>query len=443
MSQTVAAPSAPARTRSDSETRLAGMLVSFEEPGPLMGAAARMKEAGYTRWDVHTPYPIHGLDTAMGVRPTILPWIVFVAGLTGALSGIFLQYWTNATDARNFTFLPTNLQGYDYLISGKPFYSFPANIPVIFELTVLFSALAAVFGMLALNGLPTFHRSLFRSRAFQRVTDDHFFVSVDASDPIFDESTTGGLLAELGGSDVMRVEEPVVQPGMPRWLMAAGVIFACVTLIPLVVIAKARVSKSTEPRIHIWQDMDNQPRYKGQMQNAAFADERAMRPTVVGTVARGDLDALGTDRHRLEGLVDDQWATVFPESLRVTSAFMERGRRQFGIFCAPCHGLDGRGNGAVPARNPDGGREGWAGWVQPTSLHDQSVRDRAVGHLFNSITNGIRTMPPYRDQIEPDDRWAIVAYIRALQKASQADWNEVPAAARQELERRSGKRGND
>ncbi len=174
--------------------RLWGYLVEFDAPAALLAAARRVRDAGYTRWDAYTPFPVHGLNDAMGLRPTRLPWLVFGAGLAGALVGLGLQYFTNAFD-------------YKMLISGKPFFSLPANIPVIFELTILFAAVTAFAGMIVLNGLPAWYHALFSRRAFRRTTADRFFISVEADDPKFDVTETKAFLAALGGGAVETVED--------------------------------------------------------------------------------------------------------------------------------------------------------------------------------------------------------------------------------------------
>jgi hypothetical protein len=179
---------------SPEQRTLFGYLVAFDKVDELLKGARAVRDAGYTRWDAHTPFVIHGLDAAMGVKKTILPYIVFGAGLTGTTAGILLQWWTNAVD-------------YPFLISGKPLFSLPANIPVAFETTILFAAVSALVGMLALNGLPRLSHPLFASRAFKRVTDDTFFISVEASDPLFDRDGTRRLLEQISGRQVEEIEE--------------------------------------------------------------------------------------------------------------------------------------------------------------------------------------------------------------------------------------------
>ncbi|HRK30777.1 MAG TPA: DUF3341 domain-containing protein, partial [Tepidisphaeraceae bacterium] len=163
--------------------QVAAVMAEFENVDDVMHAARTVRDAGFTRWDVHSPFPIHGIDGAMGIKMTVLPWLVLCGGLTGLLGGLALTWWTNASK------IPTpfmaNLQGYQFLISGKPVWSLAANIPVMFETTVLLSALTAVFGMLILNRLPMHYNPLFKSERFHRVTDDRFFVVIDSRDPKF------------------------------------------------------------------------------------------------------------------------------------------------------------------------------------------------------------------------------------------------------------------
>lgn len=176
------------------EVRAAGVLAEFDDEHQLLKAAAGMRDSGYSLWDCHTPYPVHGMDGAMGIRPTILPWLVLGAGLSGVLLATLMQWWMNAVD-------------YPFLISGKPMWSLPANVPIIFEVMVLLSGITAFSAMLALNGLPRFYRPIFRSERFRRVTDDKFFVWVDQRDSRFAQAEAR--LKELGAGYVETVREEV------------------------------------------------------------------------------------------------------------------------------------------------------------------------------------------------------------------------------------------
>ncbi|OPZ09346.1 MAG: hypothetical protein BWZ10_02565 [candidate division BRC1 bacterium ADurb.BinA364] len=170
-----------------------GILIEFESPAALKAAAARVRDAGYSRWDSHTPYPVHGLDEAMGLRRTILPLICFAGGLAGAALALGMQGWMNAVD-------------YPFMISGKPPFKLPAFIPILFELTVLLAAFAAFFGMLALNNLPLHSHPVFRSARFARASADRFFISIEAADPAFDLERTRVFAESLGGAAVEILE---------------------------------------------------------------------------------------------------------------------------------------------------------------------------------------------------------------------------------------------
>lgn len=177
----------------------------------------------------------------------------------------------------------------------------------------------------------------------------------------------------------------------------------------------------TKPPIEIFPDMDRQPRYKPQSESAFFADGRTDRPLPARVVARGDLRA---DRHLAEGRdAAGEFARGFPESLTVDYTFLARGRENYNIYCGPCHGGAGDGRGIVTAY----------GWGTPVSLHSDLYRQMSEGELFHVITYGRNTMYPYADKLVPELRWAVVAYVRALQRAQHAQLSDVPAAHRAQL----------
>ncbi len=188
------------------QTRLVGLIAEFDSVDTVTGAAERCRDLGFKKWDVHSPFPIHGIDHAMGTPFTCLPWIVLVCGLTGMATGLVLTIFTMGTDAG----IPSPwgpIRGYPFLISGKPLVSLPAFIPVIFELTILFSAFGTVFGMFMLNKLPMLYNPKFKVSNFARATSDRFFISVDARDEKFDVEQTASLLKELGALSVDKVED--------------------------------------------------------------------------------------------------------------------------------------------------------------------------------------------------------------------------------------------
>ncbi len=401
-----------------------GVVAYFDDVDSVMTAARKIRDAGYKKWDTYAPFPVHGIDGAMGTKPTILPWIVLGMGLLGLTTGLVLQWWTNAHE-------------YVFLISGKPDWSLLANIPVTFELTILFAAYTAFFAMLGLNGLPRLSNPLHKLEKFRRITQDRFAICVQAADPNFDASRIRTLLGAQS-SDIEDCPADPSRAALPIWFHGIGVLMACLTFIPLAIAFKGRFATSEKPRYHVWPDMDWQRKAKTQSAWADFGDGRAMRLPVEGTVARGELRAddelyvgVAQGAPRPDPILYDagtmgpkdgqpqlQWLQSFPSATAVDEAFLERGRQRFDIYCAVCHGTQGNGLGAVALRAEALDATQW-GWVQPKALQTETAKGYSNGELFHIVTNGISTMKGYRSQIVPQDRWAIVAYVRAIQ-ATQA-----------------------
>lgn len=170
-----------------------GLMAEFENPDDLLAAAQRAHEAGYRKMDAYTPFPVHDLAETLGRHRTRLPALVFAAGLTGAAGGYLLQLYTMAVD-------------YPLNVGGRPYNSWPAFIPVTFELTILLAAFAAVIGMLALNGLPRPYHPVFNVPGFDRATRDRFFLCIEAADPRFDRTNTQRFLESLEPLRVAAVE---------------------------------------------------------------------------------------------------------------------------------------------------------------------------------------------------------------------------------------------
>lgn len=211
-----------------------------------------------------------------------------------------------------------------------------------------------------------------------------------------------------------------------RRLLFALALLSAAALVPFALIARARASTSVRPRFNLVFDMAKQPKLTTQTAHALFADTRAMRPPVTGTVARGELDE---DSARATGRgADGEWVTGFP--LAVSDRLVRRGQERYDVYCAPCHGLTGYGDGPV-ARRAEALLEGT--WTPPSSYHADLVRGRPVGYLFNLVTNGVRNMAAYGPQLAVDDRWAVVLYLRALQRSQDARLDDVPPERRGQL----------
>ncbi len=212
---------------------------------------------------------------------------------------------------------------------------------------------------------------------------------------------------------------------LPRWVIPLIITLAVISWIPLVLIARARVATGPANKVQLFVDMDNQPKFQPQMKNPLYEDQLAMRKPVSGTVAREELQQ---DNLLYRGRVEGAEATEFPFEL--TAEVMHRGQTQYDIFCSPCHGLSGFGDGMISKR-ADELQEG--SWIPPLSFHSETVRGRTNGSLFGTISNGIRSMPAYGSQIPVEDRWAIIAYIRALQRSQNASPADVPPDKQSEL----------
>ncbi len=186
-------------TASDLERRPTLYLAEYESPEAIVRAAARVRDAGYKKWDCHTPYPIHGMDDAMGLPPTKLGYISFIAGITGLIGAVLMIHWMNNID-------------YPIIIGGKPasMASIASMVPIMFECTILLTGFGTLFGMLHLTRLPRHNHPIFESDRFAYATDDKFYISIEVDDEKFDREKTRALLESTHPSHVELVEEEVL-----------------------------------------------------------------------------------------------------------------------------------------------------------------------------------------------------------------------------------------
>jgi hypothetical protein len=171
-----------------------GLMAEFDNPNDLVAAARRAHDAGYRRLDAYTPFPIEELHEALDIHRTKVPLMVLVGGIVGGLTGYGLQYWVAVI-------------AYPLNIGGRPLHSWPSFVPVTFEMTVLFAALTAVFGMLAMNQLPRPYHPVFNAPRFEMATRDRFFLCIEARDPRFDGEATRRFLESFGPREVTDVDE--------------------------------------------------------------------------------------------------------------------------------------------------------------------------------------------------------------------------------------------
>ena len=448
------------KTNND-DSKLVGLLAQFDDPESLVAACNEAREAGYKKMDAYSPFPVHGIDPAIGIKRTILPLIVLGAALTAVMVGLGLQLYTNSSEFDALTPFP----GYPFKISGKPIFSIPANIPVTFEIIVLTSAITTFLGMWILNRLPMFANPLHRISRFKRVTNDKFFLCLEAKDEKFNRSASEDQLNKWGAVAVEEVRQDLTDNDLPKWIPTAAILGAILLLLPPAAIFSQWGQTNRHPRLHVVPDMDWQHKFKTQTMspNVAngrddvdllYADLRSARRPVDGAIAFGSLDTDSELNYGIKqdfahtisfrnnvraSLADDhepaevdpaapagdatenmaQWVTTFPEGVEVTEELLTRGQQRFNIYCAACHGYAGQGDGLVNQKALALAANGDATWTSARSLHDAEVKGDAknpVGRIYDTITNGRGNMGPYKAQIPVDDRWAIVAYVRALQE---------------------------
>jgi len=194
---------------STTRKRVYGYLAEFKSASALYKAAEKVRDAGFRKWDCYSPYPIHGLDKAMGLKRSILPWFVFFGGTTGTATAFVLATLTQTHVWDFIPWLGKMAESYPTVVQGKPtnIFTVPAFFPIMFELTILFSGFTVLFGVLALMKLPRLNHPLFASKQFHRATDDGFFIAVEARDAKFSPDGTRSFLEEIGGASIELVEE--------------------------------------------------------------------------------------------------------------------------------------------------------------------------------------------------------------------------------------------
>ena len=182
------------KTISAVKTKVFGVLAQFDSPKAVYHAAEKVRDQGYKKWDVHSPFPIHGIDGAMGIGDSRMGWIALFSAMAGCFGGFGLQYWINVF-------------AQPVVIGGKPLNPYPAFVPVTFEPGILFTAFGCILGMLILNGLPRWYHALFTSKNFKKFSDNGFFICIEARDPRFNLNETRKLLEDIGGRNIEVVED--------------------------------------------------------------------------------------------------------------------------------------------------------------------------------------------------------------------------------------------
>ncbi len=368
---------------------LYGITALFESPDDIIRATEEVVTEGYTRFDVNTPYPVHGMDGAMKLKPSRVGFFALAFGLLGAISSVGFMTWVTLVD-------------YPLVIGGKPFWSWPAFVPVAFEITVLMASVLSVVAMIVVYfRFPNLSHPLHDTPYMKRVSSDRFGICIQADDPRFNETSVGELLRKAGGGEITPVyfeeDEPGSEPKLfdPKFL----------SILFITAIATAGFTYFAFNIAIYWEPftwMSEQDRLDAQEPSGLFADGVGMRPPVEGTVARNFLPYAFAGK-------PDEAGKYFRNPLLPTEDVLNRGKERYLTFCSPCHGNFGRGNSRLQGQFPN-----------PPALHSDRARDWPDGNLYHVITEGQNVMPGYAPQISRDDRWAIVHHVRVLQRAHNA-----------------------
>jgi mono/diheme cytochrome c family protein len=366
----------------------------FATPDALIHAVEETVRAGYTKYDVHSPYPIHGIERTMKLRTSPLGYFALAFGLLGAVGAISLMSWVSLVE-------------YPLVIGGKPFWSWPAFVPVAFEITVLLASVLTVVTMIVLYfRFPNNSHPLHDTPYMKRVSSDGFGVSIQADDPAFDEAAVKAFLGRVSGTDIAAVyyEPEELDHGQKLFdLRFLGLLVG----VAVVISGGTYVALNKVAYMVPFSWMMEQGKLKAQAPSTLFVDGKGMRTPVSGTVARGALP------YAFAGKPDEAGRNL-ANPLPATDSTLERGHRLFLTYCSPCHGNFGHGDSRLRGQFPN-----------PPTLLSEKVRNWPDGNIFHVITEGQNIMPSYAGQIRRDDRWAVVHYVRALQRAHSAKESDL------------------
>jgi mono/diheme cytochrome c family protein len=364
------------------DKKLFGVTALFDSADSILYAAKKIKEAGYTNYDLNTPYPIHGMDDIISNKPSRLGYITLFFGFSAAAFILSFMWWTLAIN-------------YPLVIGGKPFFPLPAFVPITFEFTVLLGVLSTVLGMIAIVfNLPYNSHPLHDTKYMRNVTSDKYGAVIEAEDPLFDVNKVTEYLEYIGGKSI----ELIYQPEEIKFKIFEPKFLIFLSIVSILSAGATYISINKLMYIPPFDFMLNQNKGSAQSESSFFTDKHEMRQPPQGTVARGFIP------YEFPGIADTN--QFYGNPLLPTKKVLELGQRKFLTFCSPCHGDYADGSSRLMGQFPPG----------PT-LHSASVIGFSDGKIYNIITNGQNVMPSYSSQIKREERWAIINYIRVLQRA--------------------------
>ena len=369
----------------------------FDSSQQLMEAIPSVKAKVSARLNAYTPYPVHGIGKALGLRKSPVGGMVFVMGLIGALSAMAFELWTAGID-------------YPLVTAGKPYLSWQSFVPIMFEVTVLFACFTSGLGMLfLLNRLPFFRHPMLRSKSMPFVTRDKFALAVEAEGQALDVDAAAAALRAAGAQMIEVVEQPApLAPVSPNFLMRVFSVIGISCLVAgCLTYWGVKLFPVTIPMVH----MLDQPRLDPQQENSYFGDGFGMRMPVAGTVARIPLP------YAVKSQND---ASALGNPLPRTEPVLKQGRQAYDTVCAVCHGLLANGEPSLTS----------AYGAKPANLVAEKIRNYSDGMIHFVIMNGKNAMPSYASDLTQDERWAVVHYLRALQRALNAKDTDIPKESR-------------
>jgi hypothetical protein len=377
-----------------STKQLYSITALFDSPDAIINAASETSKAAYTKYDVNTPYPVHGMDGAMRLKQSRLGFFALAFGLLGAVLAIGLMTWVTLIE-------------YPLVIGGKPLWSWPAFVPVSFEITVLLASVLSIVAMIVIYfKFPNNSHPLHDTKYMKAVSSDKFGINIQADDPKFDEKVITEFFKSLGSKEITPVYFDDEELNHGQKLFDPK--FIGILLLVAVISSGATYFIFNQlmfmPPFN-W--MMTQEKLKAQKPSELFADGIGMRKPVEGTVARGVLP------YQFKGQPDSA-GKYLVNPLMPTKEVLENGKQKFLTFCSPCHGNFAQGDSRLRGQFPN-----------PPTLHSDKVRNWPDGNIYHVITEGQNIMPSYAPQIARDDRWAIIHYLRALQRAQNAKESDL------------------
>lgn len=379
-----------------------GVLGLFQSEQELLDAIPKLREKGFSKIEAYTPYPVHGLDKALGIPRSKVGILVFIMAAIGGVSAFAFEWWTSTVS-------------YPLITAGKAYNGWQAWIPVVLEATILFGTFTAGLGTLfVFNKLPFFGDPVSNSKASLDITRDRFALMLMGADEALDTEDAAAVLTAVGAEATEVVPLPHYERTGAGWWVKTVVTIAAACVVAGSGVAWA---ERTVPRVRPWVEMADQPRVDAQAADSFFADGRSMQLPPTGTVARVGIPIL--DKNPNEA------GKHLVNPLPVTRNVLRRGQQQFNIHCAVCHDRLGTGKPWLDKKYT----------AKPANLQSRTIRRAPDGWMYWVISKGYGTMPGYAADISQDDRWEIVHYVRALQRSQNAFTRDVSSGPQQKQKR--------